>query len=136
MLDLFNNKTAFLNKSPRIGWILIISLLCILLFMFIYMCKKEIYDSYQARGVASCNDVCTITTAIPFSLNFEQIILNNKNLDYELISKELKIDEANYLSYYEITLSVKESLLDGEIVNLNFYYNKQKIITKIKEKMF
>ena len=136
MLELYNNKYAFLKKKPSIGFAAVIILILILLWLLIYMCKKEIYDSYQARGVASCNDVCTITTAIPSSLNFEQIILNNKNLDYELISKELKIDEANYLSYYEITLSVKESLLDGEIVNLNFYYNKQKIITKIKEKMF
>lgn len=136
MLDLFNNKTAFLKKKPTIGLSIIIFLLSILLFLLVYMCKKEIYDNYQAKGIVSCDKGCTITTAIPSNLNFEQIILNNKNLNYEVISKDLKIDKENYISYCEITISIKESLLDDEIVNLNFYYNKQKIITKIKEKMF
>ena len=63
-------------------------------------------------------------------------MLNNKNLDYEFVSKELKVDEEAFASYYEITLSTKESFENNEIVNLNFYYNKEKIITKIKEKMF
>ena len=136
MLDLFNNKTAFLKKQPKIGLSLTIFLLLILFFLLIYMCKKEIYDSYQTRGIVSCNEICTITTAIPSNLNFEQIALNNKNLSYEVTSKELKVDTENYTSYYEITLSTHETLLDSEIVDLNFYYNKQKIITKIKEKMF
>lgn len=136
MLDLFNNKTAFLKKKPTIGLSIIIFLLFILLFLLAYVCKKEIYDNYQAKGIVSCNETCTITTAIPSNLNFEQITLNNKNLNYELISKELKVDQGNYTTYYEIILSTQESLLNNEIVNLNFYYNKQKIITKIKEKMF
>ena len=48
MLDLFNNKTAFLKKKPTIGLSIIIFLLFIL-FLLAYVCKKEIYDNYQAK---------------------------------------------------------------------------------------
>lgn len=136
MLDLYNNKYAFLKKKPSIGFAAVIILILILLWLLIYMCKKEIYDTYQAKGIVTCSTTCQITTAIPSNIDFEQIMLNNKNLDYEFVSKELKVDEEAFASYYEITLSTKESFENNEIVNLNFYYNKEKIITKIKEKMF
>ena len=136
MLDLYNNKNAFLKKQPTIGFLIIIFIAFILLSIFIYMFKKEIYDNYQTKGIASCDKTCTITTAIPSNINFEQITLNNKNLDYQILNKELKVDEKNFISYYEITLLINKKLENNEIVTLNFYYNKQKIITKIKEKMF
>lgn len=136
MLELFNNKTAFLKKEPQIGWILILLIILILLCLLKFTCQKEIYDSYQTKGIVTCSDTCLITTAIPTTLNFEKLAMNHQNLDYEVISKELKIDEENYQTFYEITLSVKKDLTNHEVVDLNFYYNKQRIITKIKDKMF
>ena len=35
-----------------------------------------------------------------------------------------------------MVLSTSNNLNNNEIVDLNFYYNKQRIITKIKNKMF
>ena len=136
MLDLFNNKTAFLKKEPKLGFSVFIFLVMILLFLLFYVSSKEIYDTYQTRGIISCTNTCSVTTVIPSNLNFEQIALNNKKLDYQIINKELKVDEENIETYYELTLSIKEPLTNNEIVNLIFYYNKQRIITKIKEKMF
>ena len=102
-----------------------------------YTYKKEIYDTYQTKGIVNCEDTCEIITAIPTNIiDFKEIMLNNNYLSYDLISKNLKVDETNYISYYELVLRTPLSLADGEIVDLNFYYNKQRIITKIKEKMF
>lgn len=136
MLDLYNNKQAFLRLRPKIGFIIVLIMLVMLLSLLIYICQKEIYDHYQTKGIATCHDSCIITTAIPSNLDFEQITLNNNYLNYEIKNKELKIDEENYQTYYELTLSTSLSLENNEIVDLNFYYHKQRIITKIKNKMF
>ncbi len=136
MLELFNNKTAFLKKEPKIGFLVVIVFLILLLFLLLYICKKEIYDSYQTKGFVTCDQLCNILVVIPSDLNFDKIAQNGKYLNYEITSKELKIDEENIQTYYELTLSTDESLSNNEIVILNFYYNKQRIITKIKEKMF
>ncbi len=136
MLDLLNNKQAFLKEKPKIGFIVTIVMTIILLMLLIYICQREVYDNYQTKGIVSCNEKCTITTVIPSNLNFEQVVVNNKNIHYEIIGKELRVDEKNYLSYYDLTLSTSLSFSNNEIVDLNFYYNKQRIITKIKDKMF
>ena len=137
MLDLLNNKVAFLKLKPKISFLIIPFILLLFLGLIYYTYQKEIYDTYQTRGIVSCEDTCNITAAIPTNIiDFKEIMLNNNNLSYHLESKELKIDENNYVSYYELVLSTPLSLTDKEIVNLNFYYNKQRIITKIKDKMF
>ena len=136
MLDLLNNKQAFLKEKPKIGFIVTIVMTIILLMLLIYICQREVYDNYQTKGIVSCNEKCTITTVIPSNLNFEQVVVNNKNIHYEIIGKELRVDEKNYLSYYDLTLSTSLSFSNNEIVDLTFYYNKQRIITKIKDKMF
>lgn len=136
MLDLFNNKNAFLKLKPKLGFYIVIMILLILLGLLIFIYQEDIYDNYQTKGLVNCTKSCTITTAIPSNLDFEKIALNNKSITYQIIHKELIIDEENYQTFYELTLSTNESLMNNEIVNLNFYYNKQRIITKIKEKMF
>ncbi len=136
MLDIFNNKVAFLKIKPRIGFLVVILMLIALLFLLIFMYKVKVYDHYQTKGVANCTDTCTITTAIPTNLNFALLAINNRTSTYEIIKKELKVDNKSYETYYEIVLSVSNDFHNNEVVNLNFYYNKQRIITKIKDKMF
>lgn len=136
MLDIFNNKIAFLKTKPKIGFLIVILIIIILLVLVSYMNKVEVYDHYQTKGIVSCTNNCTITTAIPTNLDFSLITINNENLNYEIIQKEVKIDEQNYETYYEILLSTSNDLNNNEIVDLNFYYNKQRIMTKIKNKMF
>ena len=41
MLELFNNKTAFLKKEPKIGFLVVIVFLILLLFLLLYICKKR-----------------------------------------------------------------------------------------------
>lgn len=136
MIDLFNNKTAFLKEKPKMGFIIVILILLILLILLIFICKKEIYDSYQTKGLVSCTDTCTITTSIPSNLEYDYIQVNNKYLNYEILSEKLIVDEENLITYNQLTLSTELSLSNNEIIDLTIYYNKQRIITKIKDKMF
>ena len=136
MIDIFSNKEAFLRKEPKIGWIMIIISISILIIILIYISSWQIYDHYQTKGIVTCERTCTITMNVPTEISFDQIALNNEYLDYEVVGKELKIDEDYFTTYYEYTLQTSMSLSTNEIVDLNIYYNKQRIITKIKNKMF
>ena len=136
MIDIFSNKEAFLRKEPKIGWIMIIISISILIIILIYISSRQIYDHYQTKGIVTCEHTCTITMNVPTEISFDQIALNNEYLDYEVVGKELKIDEDYFTTYYEYTLQTSMSLSTNEIVDLNIYYNKQRIITKIKNKMF
>ena len=95
MLDLFNNKVAFLKKKPQMGFIAVIFVFIVLLILLYYICKVKIYDQYQTKGLVTCSSTCTITVLIPSDLSYDEIWLNNKYFDYELIGKELQVDEEN-----------------------------------------
>lgn len=136
MLDLFNNKVAFLKKKPKMGFIAVIFVFIVLLILLYYVCKVKVYDQFQTKGIVTCASTCTITVLIPSNLSYDEIWLNNKYIHFEEIEKELQVDEENLESYFKLTLATSEALTNNEIVNLTFYYNKQRIITKIKEKMF
>lgn len=136
MLDLFNNKVAFLKKKPKMGFIAVVLVFIVLLILLYYICTVKVYDQYQTKGLVTCTSTCTITVLIPSELSYDEIRLNNKYFDFEVMGKELQVDEENLVSYFKLTLSTTASLTNNEIVNLSFYYNKQRIITKIKEKMF
>ncbi len=136
MINIFNNKEAFLNEKPKYGFIVVILLIVVFLLIILYMCKTDIYDNYQTKGYISCNDSCVVITTIPSNLSYEKIDLNNKSLDYEIVNSELILDEVNYETYYKITISSSYVGQNNEIVDLNFYCNKQRIITKIKNNMF
>lgn len=136
MLDLFNNKVAFLKKKPKMGFIAVVLVFIVLLILLYYICTVKVYDQYQTKGLVTCTSTCTITVLIPSELSYDEIRLNNKYFDFEVMGKELQVDEENLVSYFKLTLSTTASLTNNEIVNLSFYYNKQRIVTKIKEKMF
>lgn len=136
MLDIFNNKISFLRLKPQKIFILILFFLIIFISLIIFMIKNSIYDNYQTKGYVTCEENCTIVTAIPSNIDYNMIYLNDFKINYEIISKELKVDEENFISYYEMEISCDRKLNDKEIVKLNFYYNKQRIIQKIKAKMF
>jgi len=136
MNDIFNNKKAFIKLKPKGLFMIFIFLTLVLSSIFISAFKIKMYDNYQAKGYVNNNGITLITTFIPTNINIEKILINNKNIDYEIIEKDVILDEENYISYLKIVLKTDISYEDKSIVNLNFYYNKQRIIEKIKEKMF
>jgi len=136
MSDIYNNKEAFIKLKPKGLFTVFIFLTIILFALFISTFKIKIYDNYQARGYVNNDGITLITTFIPTNINVEKIQINNKNIDYEIIENEVIIDEENYLSYLKVVLKTDTSYENKSIVSINFYYNKQRLKEKIKEKMF
>ena len=138
MEDIYNNKTSFITLKPLKKKLLVFIIIIILFFLFgLYLIiTTKIYDNYQTKGYIMCEDTCYLITYIPSNIPDNNIYFNNKSYDYQIISKEIYFDEQAMNSLIKLTLKVSHDFLNKEIINLNFYYNKERIITKIKERMF
>ncbi|MCI8670725.1 MAG: hypothetical protein HFI36_01665 [Bacilli bacterium] len=136
MLELLDNKESFRRVKPNKHIFLIVILLVVIIGFIIIIIKVQVSDNYQTKGYVDCTDKCVIKTAIPSYVSYEKLSINKKFKNFHILDKELKIDEEHFTSYYEITIELEDVLNDKEIVELNFYYNKQRIIEKIKDYMF
>lgn len=136
MVNIYDNKEAFLKLKPKRLIILFILIILVIIVITIFIIKIKAYDNYQTKGYINCEKECFIETLIPTSIAYEKIKIDNKDITYSLINKEIVIDKENYISYYKITLKSDLEYSNNEIIDINFYYNKQRIIEKIKDKMF
>ena len=136
MVEIFNNKQAFLKTKPRnLSLILLIILLCIIILL-IYLTFTKIYDNYTTNGVVTCENTCILTTYIPSNINYDYLTINNEKKNYEVLSHEIVIPEDTLISLDKVIFNIHNDYEDKEIVNLNFYYNKQRMITKMFNKAF
>lgn len=134
MVDITNTKIAFLKNKPKMYKLA--TIIIVFLILLIYSSYKiKIYDNYQTKGYITCESICSLVVSIPSDISFSKINVNNKELDYNTYLEELVVDEVNLVSYKKITLDIN-GYQDKEIVDVNFYYNKQRIISKIIKKMF
>ena len=135
MLDIYNNKTSFMKLRPRKKTLVFILIIILTLSFLLYLLiTTKIYDNYQTKGYIICEQECLLTTYIPSNISFNKISFNDKIYSYKIIS--IYLDEENFNSFLKLTINVAHNFLDKEIVNLNIYYNKESIFTKLKKRMF
>lgn len=126
MIDIYNNKTTFLNLKPKRLFIVVI-ILIIILVIILYLCSKmKIYHHYFTKGYVVCDKTCYVEALIPTDIPIEKIKLNQKEISFTMLEKTIQIDENNMVSYYKVKFVCDQNVLDKEIVNLDFYYNKQR----------
>ena len=131
-----DNKITFLNLEPHFLSFLIFFLILFVLYVFYFLGNIEVYDNFMAKGEVTCTDTCQITTFIPSEANFEELHVFDKRVNFMIVNKEIIIDETSLTSYQKIELQTDYKGTDKEIVELTFYYNKQRIIKKLKEIIF
>lgn len=137
MNKIYNNKYAFLYQKPRKFWLILIIFILLLNIILAYTTKEYTYDFYETKGLVICEKSnCEIKTIIPSAISINKILINNKITPYEIKSLNLKFDEENYLTYNEIYFTTPNTYQNNEVLTLKFYYNKQRIISKIKNIMF
>lgn len=136
MDKLYQNKQAFLNEKPcKLFWIVIFALIILLIILLISW-NIKVYNHYLTRGFIECSDVCKINVIVPTNINFQKIKLNNKYIEPKILSKVIEIDEENVISYYMYTFLNEYNFQDKEIVEINFCYNKQRLLKKIVNSIF
>ena len=136
MQELFNNKEAFLRISPKRLIILYLIMIGLLLEACYYMVTTKVYEIYRTKGYSICDTECLVVVLIPNWVTLEEISLDNKFISYEIVSKDAKLNEEVMETFWEIKLKIPKKLADKEIITLDFYYHKERLIKKIKDKMF
>lgn len=127
MIDIYNNKIAFLSLKPKRLFIVVIILITILVIIM-YLCSQmKVYHHYFTKGYAVCDRTCYIVCLVPTDIPVEKIKLNQKEISFTMLEKTIQVDEEKMVSYYKIKFICNQKVLDKEIVNLDFYYNKQRI---------
>ena len=136
MENLFQNKQAFLRKKPKNLFLVSIMFILLLLIVLVISLKVEVYDHYLTRGYVNCSENCKIIVAIPTNIDIQKIKFNKKYIKPNILSKTIEIDKENVISYYLYTFTNIYGLEDKEIVELNFCYNKQRLLKKIINSIF
>lgn len=136
MENLFQNKQAFLRKKPKNLFLVSIMFILLLLVVLAISLKVEVYDHYLTRGYVNCRENCKIIVAIPTNIDIQKIKFNKKYIKPNILSKTIEIDKENVISYYLYTFTNIYGLEDKEIVELNFCYNKQRLLKKFINSIF
>lgn len=129
------NKLYLLNEQPKKNLIKIpIIILIITFIIFIYRYKT--YNSFLTTGFIKCDNKCYINISLPYD-KADKITLNSKieylNNIYNIEKIEFKEPYIeNNIAYQDIKI-YSELQTEKRIINLKLLYNKQRIITKIKE---
>ena len=137
MINIYNNKEAFKNIKPFKYFYVLIFIIILLFIIFILMYKTKIYDNYEAKSYVTCEATCNLTVLYPSNITYDFIKFNNKNLEYQKDNEEIVIDENNLISYKKLSLTLNKNYFqDKEIITINFYYHKQRIINKLLKLLF
>lgn len=134
MENLYQNKYAFLAKKPKNLFLVIIFLVIFLIFILVVSLKVKVYDHYLTRGYVDCSDTCKLIVTVPTSINIEKVKIKNKYIKLNTLSKNIELDKERVISYYLYTFDY--GVIDKEIIELNFCYNKQRILKKFIDSIF
>ena len=125
---LINEKT---KKHPFL--IIIFSLLILITFLFYHI---KAYSSISVTGLMECGE----KTNISFTLPYKQVDKITKEAKISYKNKEYVIEsiafEEPYLDHnipYQDILITTNLVCEEKIVNFKINYNKQRILTKIKQ---
>ena len=128
------NKLILLNKKPNKHLKIYITIIILIILFLAYCIKNSTYDSYQTTGIVKCEEECFINITLPYDkvdILSKDPIISYQNNTYEINNidyKEPYLDRE--VAYQDVEL---ESFLKEErIINFNILYNKQRIISKIK----
>lgn len=133
MLDYTNDKYALLKIKPKCGWFMSISFILsiFLLIMSIYI---NTYDSYKYTGIVLDNKIMININVKEINkiLKSDYIKINNKKDRFSVLSvSDIQYDEQTLINYHTVIISTSNSYIDNLSLDVTFYNNKQRIITKV-----
>lgn len=135
----YNLQSYLLNKSRKEHILLIVIIILVFALLFISY-SYEFYNITNVNAETICEEEnCSVTfywqtLVSPFI--YDLIKINNKELDIETVDFEEMLLDSSNIAYQKITLKVKEFKGNNkEIVKLQIYQNKEKIIKQIIKMM-
>lgn len=126
---------TLLRSKIRYGY-LWITMTILLVGVSIFILNQEIYDTQTFKGISKENNIY-LHIPIIYSDTFKNgsyIMINKDKRYFEIESiSEILVDESSFLQYQEYVLKTDKEFKDNEILILTIYYNKEKILDKIKK---
>ena len=119
------------------NFMLIIIVLAISITIFILSCLLFTYDRYTIYGIWNDN---SIIIDVPIN-NSDAVVkgmfikIDDKDYSYNIKSIS-KLQEYNNLNYQTYQINIPKSFKDNQVLNITFYYNRQRIIKKIIKNIF
>jgi len=131
-----DNRYLLYNLKPKINpiiYVIFISLTSLIIYLSI---NNYIYDTKEVVGINSCNKN---TCFIKLTLDYNDLDITNKNPEIVYNKKIYKINKIKEEEPYllsgipsvDVTLETN-TLKSSNIIKFKIRYNKQRIITKIK----
>ena len=130
---MINNYQRLLYMSYRnyFGFFIVIVLISIL---SIYIGSKSLYDRLDLVAVSDGNNL-VVAFPIVYSdiLNEDTMLsINQKNYDYQILQiSDLMYDDIRQINYQNYIFQISKKYPLNKIVNVTFYYNKEKIFRKV-----
>ena len=130
---MINSYQRLLNMPYRnyFGFFIVIALIFLL---SIYIGSKSLYDRLDLVAVSDGNNlVVAFPTIYSDILNEDTILsINQKNYDYQILQiSDLMYDDIRQINYQNYIFQISEKYPLNKIVNVTFYYNKEKIFRKV-----
>lgn len=130
---MINSYQRLLNMPYRnyFGFFIVIALIFLL---SIYIGSKSLYDRLNLVAVSDGNNlVVAFPTVYSDILNEDTILsINQKNYDYQILQiSDLMYDDIRQINYQNYIFQISEKYPLNKIVNVTFYYNKEKIFRKV-----
>ena len=131
--NLNNNKYSLLNIKIKYKWFIFISLI-VFISLIITSIHIKTYDSYKYKGVALDNKIYINVNSDTINkvIKSDFIKINNKKEKFSILSVgNLQYDEVTFTNYQSVIISTSSSYIDNLSIDVTFYNNKQRIITKV-----
>ena len=131
-----NGYDYLLNIKYKNCFLSLISLI-ITVITLILSCFLFTYDKYTTIGIWQ-NDSIIIDIPVNNSdavVKGKFIKIDKTNYLYNIKSIS-KLEKDNYLNYQTYEIDVSQKFLNNQIINITFYYRKQRIIQKIIKIIF
>ena len=131
-------KISLLSSKPKTSKITSLIIIFILVLLIISY-KLKIYSVYKTLAVINCEDTCYIETSIPSTkseLIDKYILIEYDNHKYQVNKVYLEdIISENDQLYLKVKIDSNLTTEKNKIINIKILYDKQRIITKLKNIM-
>ena len=134
-----DNISKLYNKKPKPNIAIYLIFFLSFITLIVYSIKEYTYDIKELLVINECNEnECFLKSTLNY--NDQEIFSNKSYIKYK--DKKYEIKDIEYGEPYlsnetPLTdMSIKTDLIEeAKILKIKVYYNKQRIIKKIKEKI-
>lgn len=125
-----------ISYKSRVKFCLVLG---IILGVLLYVSGKVTCDVYNTYGYILDNElIINIPTNYPDTINnMEYIKVDNKKYEGKVINiSEVKLDSESLINYQEVKFATNIDAVDNQVFKVSIFYNKEKVIKKIKKIIF